>query len=240
MQYMVLVADKWGHGAWIIEQPGGFQEVSTYDMLNYITTTDTERMNFLFYCDNPKPFVLKAKNNDFQIYHRTIEGIAYKPLNSSGGVAAQAPAATSASLTDRMAMDAINGKSDFESGVTPSEMYKVLYHGAINGCEAATVQHYFTTGGSANPAPVETSDYIYCDGQLRKLPIEFVSALPSQVNQLVPQVSNKAQQEGQARASYMNYAVIGKALRDRKECRVQVRIYKGQKFVEERITNGCR
>jgi hypothetical protein len=102
-----------------------------------------------------------------------------------------------------------------------------------------TVQRSFSTSGAAPAQPIETFDYVYCSGQLNQLPVEFVSQLPGDVDRLVPQVAHKAQQEGQARASYTNYNVSGRALRDRAECRVQIRIFKGQKFLEERIVNGC-
>ncbi|MDA8139217.1 MAG: hypothetical protein M0036_11255 [Desulfobacteraceae bacterium] len=243
MQYMVLLAEKWGTGKYIINSSEGLKEVNPYSFYEYLDTTPSEKELFFFFCDNPqKPFVIKAKNSAYEVFHRTLEGISYKPLSGSmaaAGAAAAAAAPKPQSIPEGLAMEAVTNKSDFESNPKPSEQYKVLYYGIINGCEAVTVQKYFATSGAAPAQPIETFDYAYCNGQLNQLPVEFVSQLPGDVDRLVPQVARKAQQEGQARASYTNYIVNGRALRDRAECRVQIRIFKGQKFVEERIVNGC-
>jgi hypothetical protein len=65
------------------------------------------------------------------------------------------------------------------------------------------------------------------------------SIVPDEVENLIPQVARDAQARGGATATWTDYIVTGKPLRDEAKCRVEIKIFKDGVFVTTREADGC-
>ncbi len=67
-----------------------------------------------------------------------------------------------------------------------------------------------------------------------------MESVPSDVKALIPKVAKLAQLHGRAEMEGNGYRVIASAVRDERQCAVEVKVLKGIKLVKDEIVNACK
>ncbi|GAB6075310.1 hypothetical protein [Desulfurobacterium crinifex] len=116
----------------------------------------------------------------------------------------------------------------------------IVYRGTFNGkernCEYVSVLTY--TQGLPGDTII---NYKICNGQIVEKEPTGVESVPSDVKALIPKVAKLAQLHGRAEMEGNGgYRIIANAVRDEKQCAVEVKILKGIKLVRDEIVNACK
>ena len=80
VQYMIIMGREHGNPKYIIRATG-WKEVPPIELFRYMMTKESDYQRFFFACGTKEnPLVIKGKNGNFAVFHRTLDGIEYKPM----------------------------------------------------------------------------------------------------------------------------------------------------------------
>lgn len=117
-----------------------------------------------------------------------------------------------------------------------STVYRGIFNGREGNCEHVSVLTY--TQGLPGDTII---NYKICNGQIVEKEPTGVESVPSDVKALIPKVAKLAQLHGRAEMEGNGgYKVIANAVRDEKQCAVEVKVLKGIKLVKDEIVNACK
>jgi len=216
----------------------------------YISTVDG-----LYYCENSEiPFMEQLKFNgvdktggNFKVIIK--EGIdkslipvptasdKSKHVQSqvqSSSISKNVMQSLTASIEDIIAIKSSKGGDVIKK--VGSTVYRGIFNGREGNCEYVSVLTY--TQGLPGDTII---NYKICNGQIIEKEPTGVESVPSDVKALIPKVAKLAQLHGKAEMEGNGgYRVIANAVRDEKQCAVEVKVLKGIKLVKDEIINACK
>jgi len=117
------------------------------------------------------------------------------------------------------------------------KVYKGIYNGSEGNCDLVSVIEYVPTFENI----ADTLNYKICNGEIiQREPTTLNDLVTEEVEKLIPQAAKMAQRYGSAviQAS-SGYIIRAKAIRDERECNVEVKVMHGIKLVDSRVVDAC-
>ena len=141
--------------------------------------------------------------------------------------------AQSQAIPDILALKTASGIDTFKK--VGAYTFRGTYNGKDGNCDLVSVIKY-TNGFSTT----DIINYKICNGQIVEKEPTGVESVPSDVKALIPKVAKLAQLHGRAEMEGNGYRVIANAVRDEKQCAVEVKVLKEIKLVKDEIINACK
>jgi len=230
---------------------GEFVEVDALSAYTYLWNRGDGfvSMTAFIACEGNRRFVLRANeitardgSKDLETYfasNRGLEGISYKPLAPSHSIVAREADAYSPSAPENVIA--------LETAMKGSNVVKVQgiheYVGIYNGkdkenCDLVTVERIWH--GDPKKPVSDALNYRICRGRIFQVSRGEFRSLPDEIDAFAIKLAKVAQRLGNADGEFQGYTVKARALRDRDNCSVEVKILQGINLVANRLVNACQ
>lgn len=211
--------------------------ISAFKYAGYYTKPPmTVKRIWYFACEGEQRFVVKGEaEQNFFASNRGLEGVEFKPLSSQPK--AEPQGGQPQSIEEEIAVEVATKKTNVFKMVSTQE-YTGIYNGQQDGCDLVTVRKNWDTT-MKNPR-VDTLNYRICGKSIAKVSESPVEKLPDGIDTFSQKLATVAQKLGIAEADYQGYTVKARALRDKDQCAVEVKVFKDINLLSSKVVNGCQ
>lgn len=198
-------------------------------------------------CSGDQNFVVKntgfgANKQAFFASNRGLEGIDFTPLQK-GSVLPQVTEQKQVgeppqNMQEEFAVEVAAKKTNLFKVVGARE-YVGIYNGKDNkNCDMVTVKKDWNV--ERKESRKDTYNYSICEGVIAKSSETPIESLPDGIDAFSQKVARTAQKIGSADADYQGYTIKTRALRDKDQCSVEVKILKDINLISNKVVNGCQ
>lgn len=262
--YLTVLCNKHGGtGRYVIKRNAGGPlssngEVSPEEAFKFVRKYENStQLEYYFECSgNDVNFLVKAKNvvngpgyfarKNYFASNRNLEDIEYSPLpfaNKSNTKSATSTIVNNKPVQDadeKLAAEIANKKTNLFRSKNTTE-WVGIYNGLdSNECDLITIEKTLDT--TIRPLRTDILNYRVCGGVVaaKVETNSFETAtLPEEIYTYALKVAHMARRLGEAQGKYQHYDIKTRALRDKDECQVEIKIFDGIKLMDMRDVNVC-
>jgi len=260
IQYMqALCIKNKGTARYVAKRASGeFVEVDSLNVFKYSLSPlyfpnfpNRIPKEWFFACSGDQRFVARVTENirqkfseSFAVFasNRGLEGIDFTPMQKGSML----PQVTEQKQVGELPQ---NMQEEFavEVAAKKTNLFKVVgaqeYVGTYNGkdnknCDMVTVEKDWNA--ERKKSRKDTYNYSICEGVIAKSSETPIESLPNGIDAFSQKIARTAQKIGSADADYQGYIIKTRALRDKDQCSVEVKIYRYPHLISNKIVNGCQ
>jgi hypothetical protein len=146
------------------------------------------------------------------------------------------------SIEDSLAIQCAHKKTTLIK-VEGAWQFTGLYNGRDSqNCDIVTVEKNWDIYTAAKPR-IDVYNYRICNGaiaQTSETGSESLLGISREMDTFIQKIARNAQRFGTADGDYRGYTIKAQALRDKDQCLVDVRVFKGINLVSRKTVNGCQ